>query len=205
MSIQNVKVTLDGKDLQIDTNGVQPHRISVMEAGQPWLSREKLTAVRSDDDTIGFEVTMLSGKRVRVRYGPSSAAPVAVPMNNNSAVDLLYRRYKVTGYDLSGTGMDSADSLHFYAAYDAVQTLWLQRAKLIAQLNDPELSKTTFEGLITELNSVDSQIDATAMTLSMYGGNYQVVFAEGASCQFTSWVITGHADFKFSLITRQEI
>lgn len=205
MSIQNVKVVLDGIDLQVDTNGVQPHQISVMEVGQSWLSREKLAATRSDDDSIGFDVTMLSGKRVRVRYGPSSAVPVAVPQNNNAQLSQLYKRYKVVSYSISGTGLGNADALHFYERYSAAQTLWLQRAKLIAQLADPDISKTTVETLVTNLGTTEAQIDAAALILAMYGTNYQVVFAEGQSCQFTDWVISGHADFKFNLISRTEI
>lgn len=203
MSIQNVKVKLDGIDLQIDTNGIQPLKVSMMEAGQPWLGRDKLASLRADDDTVGFDVTMLSGKRVRVNYG--SPSPVVVPQNNNQAMAQLYRRYKVTGFDLSGTGMSISDMLTFYTKYSSVQQLWLTRAKLIAQLGDADISVTTRDTLLTALADTETAIDATAMPLVMYGNTYSVLFAEGQSCLLTTWVIAEYADFKFSLISRQEI
>ena len=199
MSINNVKVRLDGRDLQVDTNGVQPHRITVVDYYQPWLSREQLASERAADDSVGFDVTMLSGKRVRVRYGPS--APTAIPVNNDAAIDSLYRKLKKYGYDVTGTGMSQTDALHFYGLYNAAQTVWLQRAKLLAQLADPDISIDKRTALATQLNAAV----VPTVQLAMNGATYNVSFDEGQSCQFTSWVITEHVDFKFSLVAQEYI
>jgi len=199
MSIRNVKVKLDGIDLQVNTNGVQPHRIVLVDEAQSWLSRDKLAATREDDDSIGFDVTVLSGKRLRVRYGP--AVSVTVPQNNNSAIDSLYRKVKKFGYDITGTGMTQADALHFYAAYNAAQTTWALRAKYMAQLADPDITISVRNGLISALQALSFD----TMPLIMNGTTYNVFFDEGQSCQFTDWVVTEHTDFRFSLVILEYI
>lgn len=200
MTIRNAKVSLDGIDIQVDTNGVTPYSITTIDDGQSWLSRERISGVRSDDGSIGFDVQTLSGKRVRVSY--STAAAPALPENNLENKDLIYRRFLEYSYQLRGSGMPRYDMQHYYSKYYQAQQFWAKRQLLLAQLNDPDIPKSGRVTLIASLDTVYAGLAALSMPLVMFGNTFQVVFPEGNSCQFSDWVIGDYTDFTFNLIHR---
>jgi hypothetical protein len=193
------KVTLDGIALQVNTNGVKPGQITVVDESQPWLARDAIANQRFNDDAQTFEVVSLSGKRHRISY--VTGAPT-VPINNNANLNSIYTKYLQTTYDVSGEGLARAQAQAFYNKYAATQLLWAQKAKLTAQISDPDIAMTTKQSLIQTLQSVKTQLFNTTMTLGLYGTSVYVIFAEGSSCQFTDWVISDHTDFQFTLISR---
>ena len=199
MPINNVKVTLNGVDLQVNPNGVTAHKIQIVDDFMPWLSRAAITALREDDDSIGFDVTMITGKRVRVYYG-ASAAPTP-PMNNNSSVSQLYRKVIQTSFDISGVGMTLAEAAGIFAVYKEHQKLWGKRAQLLAQIQDPDISSSTKQSLIDTLTG----LVWTPITLSLMGSSYQVIFGDGMTCQFINWVVGNYTDFTFNLVQREPL
>lgn len=201
MSIRNVKVKLNNIDIQVNTMGVKPLSVSVVDELRPWLSREKIAATRNDDDSLGFDVTTLSGKRIRVKYG--TAEQMAVPVNNASALDSLYSKYIHTVYELEGEGMPKSDAFTFYNLYRSTQERWAQLANLRTKLAEPDIPATTRLSLVGSYNAM-SFADLT-VDLWLYGNTYQVMFAEGQSCNFTDWVIGDYTDFRFTLLTRTPI
>jgi hypothetical protein len=197
MAIENARISLNGTDIQVNTNGVVAHRLQVTDDFMPWVSRQAISAIREDDDSIGFDVTMLTGKRVRVYYGTSTIAPIQ--QNNNAVLDQLYRKIMLTGFDLTGTSMLLTEAASFYAVYKDHQTKWAQRAQLLAKIQDPDISIGKKTELVTELTG----LTWTPINLSLYGVTYQVIFAEGMTCQFTNWVVGNYTDFSFNLVQRE--
>lgn len=198
MTIRNAKATLNGIDIQVATGGIKPKSITVVNEARPWLSRSAIAALRNDDDSLGFDVQMMSGARIRVKYG--TAAQVAVPANNTAALDNLYVKFMDVTYDLNGEGMKHSDALTFYNKFKDTQALWAKLNLIKIKLADPDIPATTRNSLVTAYNTFDFS-DVT-MELILYGTIYHVVFAEGQSCQFTDWVISEHSDFQFTLLSR---
>lgn len=199
MPIANVKVTLDGVDLQVNPNGVTAHKIQIVDDFMPWLSRAAITALREDDDSIGFDVTMLTGKRIRVYYGTASTA--VPPMNNNDSIAQLYRKVIQTSFDVSGVGMTLAEASGIFAKYKEHQKTWGKRAQLLAQIQDPDISKATKTSLISTLTG----LTWAPISLSLMGSNYQVIFGDGMTCQFVNWVVGNYTDFTFNLVQREPL
>ena len=199
MPINNVKVQLAGKDLQVNTNGVVAHKLQVMDDYLPWLSRAAVVALREDDDSLGFDVTMLTGRRVRVVYG--SAAPVVVQQNNDDVLGQLYRKVLQTSFDITGTSLTLADASELFTLYTAHQIIWGKRAQLLAQIQDPDITRTRKGELVTSLTS----LVWTPMTLNLMGNSYQVIFGDGMTCQFTNWLVGNYTDFTFNLVQRETL
>lgn len=198
MTIRNAKATLNGIDIQVATNGIRPRGITVVDEAQPWLSRTAIAAVRNDDDSLGFDVQMMSGARVRVKYG--TEAQVAVPVNDAAALDSLYAKFMHVTYDLNGEGMAYAEALNFYEVFRNTQILWARLALIKTKLADPDIPATTRNALVAEYNAFS--FSTVNMELIIYGTIYDVIFAEGQSCQFTDWVVSEHSDFQFTLVSR---
>ena len=198
MPIPNVRVKLDGIELQVNANGVVAHKLQILDDYMPWLSRQAITATREDDDSLGFDVTMLTGKRIRVVFGTST---IAVPENNNSRLDSLYRKVLQTSFDISGTGLELADAHSIFTIYKAHQVLWGKRAQLLTKIQDPDITVSTKASILTELNA----LSWTPVPLSLMGGTYNVIFGEGMTCQFTEWVVGNYTDFSFNLVQREPL
>lgn len=201
MTIRNAKVKLNGIDIQVNTMGVKPLNVTVVDELRPWLSREKIAATRNDDDSLGFDVVTLSGKRIRVKYGTAEQLPV--PINNADALDSLYSKYIHTVYELSGEGMPKSDAFTFYNLYRSTQERWAQLASIRTKLAEPDIPATSRSVLIAQYNALNFT-DLT-MALWLYGNSYTVMFAEGQSCNFIDWVIGNYTDFNFTLLTRTPI
>lgn len=199
MPIDNVKVTFNGTDLQVNANGVVAHKIQIMDDYMPWVSRQAIAATREDDDSIGFDITMLTGKRVRVYYG--EAAPTAIQQNNNAVLASLYRKVIQTGFDITGTALSLPDASGIFTVYKDHQKLWGKRAQLLTQIQDPDISAGTKENLVSELTG----LTWTPVSLNLFGTSYQVIFGEGMTCQFTNWVVGNYTDFSFNLVQREPL
>lgn len=198
MAIRNAKVSLNGIDIQVSTNGIKPRNIVMVDESRPWLSRERIATQRNDDDSLGFDVQMMSGKRVRVKYGTIEQIPV--PANNSSSLNDIYSKFMHVTYDLNGEGMEYIDALNFYDAYRRTQLLWAQLALIKTKLADPDIIATMRNSLVEQYNNFD--FSSVTMELVLYGTIYNVMFAEGQSCMFTDWVISEHSDFQFTLLSR---
>ena len=199
MPITNARVTLGGVDLQVNTNGVVANKVQLVDDFMPWLSRQAITALREDDDSIGFDVTMLTGKRVRVYYG--AASPQIPPQNNNDSIDGLYRKVLQTSFDITGTSMTLQEASTIFTLYKNHQKIWGHRAQLLAQIQDPDISRTKKTALIGTLTG----LTWTPITLQLMGSSYQVIFGEGMTCQFTNWVVGNYTDFSFNLVQREPL
>lgn len=197
MPINNSKVTLAGIDLQVNVNGVVAHKVQIVDDAMPWVSRQSVAAIREDDDSQGFDVTMLTGKRVRVYYG-TSAVPI-VPVNNNSQLDSIYKKVLYTGFDVSGVGLSMQDASTIFAKYKDFQAMWGKKNQLLAQIQDPDITRSQRESIVTALGA----IKYNAIDLEVSGLVYNVLFAEGMTCQFTNWVVGNYTDFSFNLIQRE--
>lgn len=198
MAIRNAKATLNGIDIQVNTNGIRPRSIAVVDETRPWLSRDRLAAQRNDDDSLGFDVQMMSGKRVRVKYG--TAEEVTVTANNSEALDSIYTKFMNVTYDLTGEGMNYTEALAFYDVFKNTQALWAKLALLKIKLADPDIPAAKRNALVAAYNAFD--FSSVTMDLILYGTVYRVMFAEGQSCQFTDWVIGDFSDFQFTLMSR---
>jgi hypothetical protein len=196
MSVQ--LVFLNGISLQVNTCGLKPYQTTVVDDGQPWLSRDKLAALRLSDDALGFDIVTLSGKRHRMTY---VAADIAIPTSNVAALNGIYRKAIQTAYTLTGEGLSSSSAHSLYNTYKDTQGQWAQRAKYAAQLNDPDITSVKRDALVSAYNAID--FFSVSMSLNAPGIGVHVFFAEGNSCTFTNWVIAAYTDFEFQLITRQ--
>lgn len=200
MPINNSKISFNGIDLQVNTNGVVAHKIQIVDDYMPWLSRSAITATREEDDSLGFDVTMLTGKRIRVYYGTSDKT-AAVPKNNAESLSSLYRKVVQTSFDISGTGLSLTDAVTIFNIYRETQLLWGKRASLLAKMQDPDIPNTT---KTTLANAIDGLI-WLPKPLTIMGNGYQVIFGEGMTCQFTNWVIGDFTDFTFNFIQREPL
>jgi hypothetical protein len=134
-----------------------------------------------------------------VTTNPDGSLPIV--LNNDASLSQLYRKVLQIGFDVSGTSMSLADAGAIYALYKEQQKIWAKRALLATKLGDPYVSTSLRTTLIAEFEA----LDWTLIELKTMGGSYEVMFAEGASCQFTNWVIGNYTDFSFNLIQREPL
>jgi hypothetical protein len=134
-----------------------------------------------------------------VTTNPDGSLPIV--LNNDAVMSQLYRKVLQIGFDVTGTSLSLADAATIYNSYKEQQKVWAKRALCAAQLQDPYISTALRTTIIAEFNA----LDWSPVTLKTMGGSYEVIFSEGASCQFTNWVIGDYTDFSFNLIQREPI
>lgn len=197
MPIANVKVTLAGIELQVNANGVVAHKLQIQDDGMPFYSRQAIAATRESDDSIGFDITMLTGKRIRIYYGEGTPAPI--PQNNEDSLNQIYRKVLLKSFDISGTGLTLPEASTLFTTYKQNQEIWGKRARTLAMLNDPDITKTKRNALISDLEG----LTWNTMSLSLMASSYDVIFGEGQTCTFTNWVVSNYTDFSFNLVQRE--
>lgn len=189
-------VTLDGIPLQISEDAFKISAITPVEDKAPWLARERVSTIRGDDDSLGFEMVNLIGQRIRVSYAGSAA--ITVPANNDALLDSLYKKVLRTSISVSGSVMNATDFASFRAKYLEAQKYWAKRSQLMEKLAEPDITHTTYQGLITALAALTTTAADMTLTAPLHTGT--VLFAEGSSCSFSSFTSDVVSDFAFELV-----
>lgn len=193
MPILNAKVVIDTHDFQVSFMGVKTGQVTTRDISKPWLSRGFLAGLRADDDSIGFDMTTISGKRVRINYDGTVA--VDMPVNNNAAIADLHKTTTYNVYSLSGMAPTAAiDAM--IAKNEAHQVIWRNIADIKAKLANGDISSTQVTTLAGELASAEEGLFDVNLSLS----TGLVAFSEGNGCSVTRWVSGEYADFKFEFI-----
>lgn len=186
-------VTLNAIPLQLKDGGFSLSGISVVDEAESWLSRDKLSALRDANDALGFDMTTITGARVRVDYVGTGHA---VPVNNEVALDSLYKKVLRRSISISGTTMNAADYTAFYASYVAAQQYWAKRNQYLAQLADSDITYDKVVALAAAYTALVKPVISLASPLV----TDSVSFSEGGSCSFTSYIDDIVTDFGFDLV-----
>lgn len=186
-------ITLNAIPLQVNNDGFSVGNVSLIDEAEAWLSRERLSSLRDANDALGFDMVTVTGARVRVDFVGTGHA---VPVNNEAALDSLYKKILRRRIDISGSTMNAADYASFLASYDAAQQYWAKRAQLLAQVADSDITYTK----VQEIAAAYAALVKPTVTLVSPFVNSAVSFAEGDSCSFTSYIDNIVTDFKFSVV-----
>ena len=190
-------VTLDGVPLQVKEGGFSVGALQTIDDSQPWLSRSKQAALRGDGDALGFDMATVTGARIRIDYTGESPPPV--PANNVLNLDALYAKTLRRTINISGTTMDLADFGAFLGLYDTAQQYWAKRLQFLARIADPDIPYSLVD---TEVQAYSDHLTTkTDNNINLVSPlfNGPVMFAEGDSCSFSSYIDSLITDFSFSL------
>jgi hypothetical protein len=205
MTIQNSKVKLDGIELQINPNGAQTYKLQVQDNGRHWLSRSVVVAQRNDDDSMGFDITMLDGSRRRLEYasstGGSSKVKVMPQINNNTNKVDIYKKLILTTFDFQGTALAMEDASKLYSTYKAHQKMWAIRQQQLQMVQDPDITIDIKAPIYAILESFSPEV----ISLDFYGITEKVSFAEGQTCTFSNWLVGRYTDFSISLVAWEDL
>ncbi len=196
VNISNSPVKLDGVGLQINDSGFSVSGVEVVDWSRPWLTREFIMKLRESDDSLSFEMTNIYGQRIVINY----LHMPTVPMNNDAGLDQVYSKMLRRTVSISGSVLDEGQAARFYAKYIAAQTYWAKRTLLLQRLSDSDITKTKVAALISSLTALDSGAAGSKLTLvaPLFSGD--VLFAEGNSCQLSSFIAGIVTSFSFSFV-----
>jgi hypothetical protein len=193
-------ITLNSIPLQVSDGGFSIGSLTTIDEVEPWLSRSVLAGLRDADDALGFDMVTLTGKRIRVDYVGTGHA---VPVNNELALEGLHRKVLRRRISISGSTMDASDYASFLASNDAAQQYWAKRAKLLSQLGDADITYDKVQALATDYLAANTSRPVLAFASPFFTND--VIFAEGDSCSFTSYIENIVTDFKLELIFDVEL
>lgn len=196
VNISNSPVKLDGVGLQINDSGFSVSGVEIVDWSRPWLTREFVMKLRESDDSLSFEMSNIYGQRVVINYLHTPT----VPMNNDAVLDQIYSKMLRRTVSISGSVLDESQAGNFYQKYIAAQVYWAKRALILQKLSDSDITKDKVAGLIQNLTTLDSSIvnDRLSLSAPLFSGS--VLFAEGNSCQLSSFIEGVITSFSFSLV-----
>ena len=186
-------ITLNGTPLQVKEGGFNVSGISTIDEAEAWLGRDRLAALRDDNDALGFDMVTLTGARVRVDYVGTGHT---VPANNEASLDSLYKKVLRRSINISGTTMNAADYATIYNLYIASQQYWAKRAQYLAQIADSDITYTKVVALAALYGALARPV--IALVSPLITGD--ISFADGGGCTFTSYIDDIVTDFSFDFI-----
>lgn len=185
--------SLDGVKLQITPSGVSISDLRVVDLGESWYSRAAIIAARDADDAKISEVVSITGARSPVSF---AAATHTVPINDEAALDTLYKKILYRNITLRGTTMDNTDYALLLSSYDTAQRYWLARQLILDKLSAQDIPYTKKVTLAGEYNALVKP--TMALVTPLLSGT--VTFSQGASCSFTQSFEMHVNDFTLSVI-----
>jgi len=184
--------SLAGVLLQIDPSGVNIGGLQQVDVSEQWLSRATILAARDADDAKPFEIVSITGARSVGSFAPTHD----VPVNDEAAIDDLYKKILYRNITLKGSTMDNSDYASILTAYDAAQIYWLSRQKILDKLSAQDIPYSKIQSLASEYSALTKPLISLVTPLL----SCNVTFAQGDSCSFAQAFENHVNSFSFSVI-----